>query len=664
MRNLLLPALALLCAAAAAQDRAAVILERSRLLAEFAGQQVGEAGPEVLAQAEKIASGTVFFYGSTPVQVGLKDIDWTGKHIRHQEWPAQLNRFFHLRPLAAAYRATHDERFARAARAYIEDWLREDPYETAPGFRPGDNGLNMSIRLGNSTNQGWGGTLPYFVGSPTFDGPFLDRVMASMARQAAFLSRHLTPTGNFRISQLDTLVFTALRFPFLAGARELLAAGALGMRNAVRTQFLPDGAHVERTPGYADWMAQVAANYYLLGKQFPEANAAVDPAMVARALDYGAASELAGVNDSSAPHRDPKTLTRLTARAETLKRMGLETKYPATPPLAEVFPIAGQVFVRSAWTPGADYLAFDASTWGGGHGHLSRLAFTFRSGGRVLLADPGILSYEMSDPLAPYGKSTQAHSTLNLNGWNQSGADAELLRTEFGENAVLIQARYQGGYWDGAYGWGFGQGRGRGAWGEHERILVWLKGEYLLAIDSMGTDAGADIRNVWQFGPMEKWEQDPAALAAWSRNEDANVLVQLAVPPAGSSMQCFEGSREPLRGWLGLHGHDSVAAPLVEFRYRPARAGVATSVVLIAPFAGGAKPRFAVKEARIGRGAIQHLTVALPDGGMDEFAWSAGLALPVDDAQPFITDGTFVWRRRDAAGSATRNWAPGASYVK
>src|SRR5690349_5243916 len=102
-------------------DRRAVILDRAQKLSTFQGQRIGGATPQILEQARKIAGGIVFFYQHTEVKVGLRDIDWTGGHIHHQEWPAQLNRFFHLRPLAAAYRATHDEQFAQAARSYIED---------------------------------------------------------------------------------------------------------------------------------------------------------------------------------------------------------------------------------------------------------------------------------------------------------------------------------------------------------------------------------------------------------------------------------------------------------------------------------------------------------------------------------------------------------------
>lgn len=192
-----------------------MILERDRALQGFAGQAIPEVSGD-LGRTEEIASGTVFFYGEVPVKVGLRDIDWSGGHLKHQEWPAQLNRFGYLRQLASAYRATHDERFATAARAYIEDWIRSNPgYDR---FRPSDSSLNMSIRLGTSVASGWAGVLPVFLDSPAFNDEFLKTMMVSISSQARFLSRHLTPRANWRISELDALVFTALRLPFLENA--------------------------------------------------------------------------------------------------------------------------------------------------------------------------------------------------------------------------------------------------------------------------------------------------------------------------------------------------------------------------------------------------------------------------------------------------------------
>ena len=638
------------------------IVERDRALRGFSGQFDPDRKAH-LERAGQIADGTVFFYGDTPVKVGLRDVDWTGGHIKHQEWPAQLNRFYYLGDLAAAYRQTKDERFARAARAYIEDWIRSDPgYATAEDCRPGDNTLNISIRLGTSEHSGWGGILPAFLDSPSFDGAFLKTVMDSLSGQASFLSRHLTTVGNWRISQLDALVFTALRFPFLENAPELLEIGIKGVRNALATQFLPDGVHIERTPGYHRWMASVAVNYYDLARRFPEADAFVDPDIAARALDYDAQCELYGVNDAMEPHRDPERLRSLEGRAEDLRHL-FPGKDVSPPPLEQVFASAGHVFARSAWKPGADYLAFDAGTWGGGHCHLSRLSFELRIGGRELVADPGILSYEMSDPLAPYGKSTQAHSTLNLNGWNQSEADAGLLRTEFTPETALIHARYQGGYWPAQFGWGFDT-HDRGAFGSHQRVLFWVKGQYLLVLDSMESDRGTTVHNVWQTGPMDAWSVDKPNLSWQSKNKDVNLFLQFIGFGQETEMDCFEGSREPLRGWLGSSGHDGIAAPLVEFRYDGHLWGGSMSAVLLVPFAGEVKPAYALRRAANDGDGTYRIELGLPDGGMDVIKWSKGLTLPVGDTDPKLaTDATFIWLRLDAAGKPARCFLLDGRYL-
>ena len=467
-------------------DRRRIILDRARLLADFQGQKLPAPTRDVLARARDIAGGTVSFYSKVPVKVGLRDIDWSGGHIRHQEWPAQLNRFGYLAPLAAAWKKTRDERFAAAARAYVGDWIvHGGSYETGGRLRAGDNTLGISIRLGSSVHAGWGGTLPQFLDSAAFDDAFVERVLASMSSQAEFLSRHLSPRGNWRIAHLDALVFTALRFPFMPSAKRLLAAGIRGMRAALATQFLADGVHVERTPGYHAWMTNVAWAYLRLARLFPEADAQADPVTLARAFDYQVQSALSGFNDATTPVREHDTAPLLKQRLEMLRSGRLEKRFGRTPPMAQVFPDAGQVFLRSSWKPQADYLAFDAGTWGGAHSHLSRLAFTLRSGGRLLVADPGILSYEMSDPYGPYGKSTPAHSTLNIGGGNQSECDAKLMRAELTRDVALIHAKYEGGYWPGEFGWTFREGHGRGAAGLHERVLFWVRGEYLLVLDRM-----------------------------------------------------------------------------------------------------------------------------------------------------------------------------------
>ncbi len=473
-------------------------------------------------------------------------------------------------------------------------------------------------------------------------------MLSSVADQVSFLSQHLTGWGNWRIAELDTVVFTVMRLPFLPRAAELLDLGTTGMRNALATQFLPDGVHVERTPGYHQWMAQVLASYYDLAKRFPEADAHVDPEILIRALDYAAQSDLCGINDSSAAPSRSGAAARREIRAPRSSRACCRSAISAPP----------RPWSRSSLMPARSSYAPDGSpapiTWPstpapGAAGTATSAASPSSSArpGGSLLADPGVLTYEMSDPLGPYGKSTVAHSTLSVNGWNQSEADAHLLRTEFTPLVSLIHARYQGGYWPVAFGWSFGDGHGRGAHGTHDRVLLWVKGEYLLALDAIRADRDLIAHNCWQMGPMDRWSADPKRLTWRSHNADANLLLQfIPFQDDPVEMQCFEGSKDPLRGWVCHHHHDATPAPLVEFRY-PAHPGGAASAALIVPFAGAEQPSLAVIKSAVRPWAqLRHLEIALPNGSVDHIAWSHGLSAAVDD-EPFVTDAPFVWLRTE-----------------
>ncbi len=145
-------------------------------------------------------------------------------------------------------------------------------------------------------------------------------------------------------------------------------------------------------------------------------------------------------------------------------------------------------------------------------------------------------------------------------------------------------------------------------------------------------------------------------------NQDTNLFLKLIVAPPGSSMQVFDGSKEPLRGWVGLHGNDAIAAPLVEFRYAGTK-GLATSVALLKAYTGTRMPNFRIVAAPA-RGPIQNLEIGLPDGYTDHLAWSRGLAFPIDNAGPFTTDGKLVWVRLDASGNVKKSFLLDGHYIR
>jgi hypothetical protein len=80
-----------------------------------------------------------------------------------------------------------------------------------------------------------------------------------------------------------------------------------------------------------------------------------------------------------------------------------------------------------------------------------------------------------------------------------------------------------------------------------------------------------------------------------------------------TEMECFEGSREPIRGWVGLHGNDAIPAPLVEFRYPTGVRGGSLSAVLLAPFSGATPPAYRAKRtSQRSWGRLRHIEMILP----------------------------------------------------
>ena len=164
---------------------------------------------------------------------------------------------------------------------------------------------------------------------------------------------------------------------------------------------------------------------------------------------------------------------------------------------------------------------------------------------------------------------------------------------------------------------------------------------------------------------MDAWDADPASLSWWSKNPDTNLLVQLAFPTENCEMQCFEGSRDPLRGWVGVHGNDAMPAPLVEFRYPSGRSGGSPSAVLLAPFSGADRPAYSVRRtSQAGWGRLHQLEVTLPDGSTDLIGWTKGLSSPVETDAGLASDAPFVWLRLDANGIPAKGFLLDGSHFE
>lgn len=648
-----------------------------RIDAVFGEAPDARSAANMAAVARRAVDGVVDFNlnGVHATRVGRRQIDWSAPQHQHQEWPAQLNRFFFLGPLAEMYGETGDESYADAARDFIEDWLRAHPSRPSWVKAPYDNTLNLSIRVGHLRNRmgGWCGCLPRFLDSPRFDDAFVSSILESVRCQLAFLMVNMPLGINWRIAAADCLIASGLRLAFLPEAKGWREFGVRVINDAYHRQILPDGAHYERNPGYHTWMTMVMGSYWQLGQAMPELGLIMRAERVAAMWDYALActrpnGQFNGMHDCqgarSGPYGNAHGRAVRDDRADFQRRAGLPEMLPA-PSLC--FPDAGQALLRTGWDEDAAYVAFDATLWGGSHCHLSRNGLQLHARRRTLLADPGTYTYERRDPFSAYGKSTRAHNTCTLNGLNQCEANPTHTTFLSGPGYDLVRSDYEGGYWEGDYTWGFSH-LANGIMGNHCRIMFWIHDLGVVVLDSMyRTPRRAPEREedipafecYWHFCEGGKVAVEPGRAVV--RYPDSGLAVLFAHLPEGTAVTAHEGEKEPLRGWMPTP-EGIVPAPEVMVRLaRMARMHEEMLTVLV-PFGAGALPTLRPSVWKSEADRFGRLTLNHPDGATDEVHWSYRLDIMLGQTAEFATDAALVHLRKDRSGRVVKACAVGGTY--
>jgi hypothetical protein len=619
-------------------------------------------------EAEHAVAGEIHYTDGQYVHIGRADIDWTGSHIAEHVWKERPKRFLYLPPLMAGYAATRDERYAEAARDYLTDWMRAHPAGPEWTMARYDNGLNLGVRV-----PFFAQALAAFADSPAWDDAFGARVLADIGCELRYIGAHLSPKGNFRMKQAMTLIECALRLPQHPDAGVWRQQGVAVMNDAARRQVLADGVHVECTAGYHGWMTRLFRDCLQLQQCWPELGFAFSVEMVAAMFDYCLAvtrpnGSFCGMHDSEGAwegtHENKAAEERITFRRHYELPESL-------PPIQQLFPAAGQAFLRDGWGADATYLTFDATRWGGAHCHLSRNAVSLHAFGRSLLVDPGRISYEMRNPLGPYAKSTRAHNTVTLNGWNQFTTNPDDFRAFTAPGFACVSSRYTGGYWPAPYGWWFYEGMGHGLAATHTRHLFWVHGHWCVVIDEVTrwNESGRgpayespSLELNWQFSPGPL-VVDAARRRVVTGHPDANLLLCVAGAPENAVLELHEGETDPPRGWVrDYRRFAGLPAPQLSVACHPWEGHMETLVTLFVPFCGTEVPEV---EAAVTLGNVMHgqpygLTLTWADGARETLAWTAGLESMLGATDMGETDGVLLYRREGGAIAAVdATYAPG-----
>ena len=576
------------------------------------------------------------------------------------------------RSLASGWVATRDARYAHAARVAYEAEILQG--EAANFTLPS---LTQSVRL-----QGWLSSLGWVLDSGAFDEACGDRLLAGVARLGERLAGRLCPASmNWRVAEAANLLKVSLLLADRAEAprwREL-AVGALN--DAVHRQINADGSHRERNPHYHIWMTQELTVLWRMAKAMPELGLRIPPERVAAMWDYALLCNRPngtenGLHDSRGWFSGGRPDAERRDREQFLREAGLPADLPAP---RGWFPDAGQALLRDSWEAGGVYMTFDATRWGEGHCHYSRNSLQIHAYGRTLLADPGVFEYA-DTPLGNYGRSTRAHSTLNLNGWNQAQTNPSRAEYRQADGYDLVVADYEGTFHPGPMSMVCAGDLGPGIWVSHHRCLLWVHGRAIVVIDSFVRVPDRNeppaqaplLESNWQLGPgPARWDGEARQLV--TGHPDANLLMLFPVLPEGWSAAVHTGETNPPRGFVSSlrveHGEDipnsgdPIPAPQLCLSLAPMRGPRAEFVSVLVPFRGSAAPgvRAEGRAATLVRPGSLRLSWA--DGRTDEWVWSYRLDLGLGLFGRFDTDAALMHIARDASG-AEHGLAADATYCR
>lgn len=623
-------------------------LSNAARLYAVVGDRVPPWTPNIQRDADHALKGEIYREADgTYTQFGFENVDWTCEKTNNPEvLRMYVLRFHVLLPLASTYRKTNDDRYALAARRYIESFLRDHP--TREGWTPNpkyDVATQFDLRVGNAECPGWLGTLHAFLPSTVFDDDFFNQIIAAARAHLIYLSGHIFPDRNIRATHGDVLLTNSIRLSFLPEATAWQKQGVRILNDAVQRQIFPDGSHMEGVPLYHRVVQGLMTYIWKLAHAMPELGLDVPTEKIAAMHDYAVATMrpdgaqtsigdtlyLAAVGDYGSSDIDE--------RAKFRKAALLSEEMP---PSCQHYRDANQVFLRDKWDRDATYITFDASTRRSFHWHPGRNTIQLYANRRALLIDTG---YPFKTAEYPYyGKRTAHHSTITLNGWNQSQSIAQL-QWHNAPGYDLVKGYYDGGYWP-MPDWS----HGTGLWGEHHRTLLWIRGRCIVVLDHIHTSSEENrkpsLEAAWQFSEGEVIVE-PESRRARTNHPDSNLLMLFAITPDNTQFSVHSGERDPMLGWIPIQwGKKCIPAPLLRQvvpAYHPWNANFATVLV---PYAGTSVPKVEINaeapDIGLGGPPAGRMELRWGDDSIDRIIWTPRLEYAINQQHGIDSDASLV----------------------
>ena len=422
---------------------------------------------------------------------------WRVNPSADKEWLIALHKHYFLPDLLLAHAHTGDPAYAEAFRRLLTWWLDE----MTSGFIAHSDAQVEAKRL-----ESW---LAAFVllgeqGLDLVGGALLRRWVRRMGEEAAYVAAHLKPVRNHRTFQLASVFSVGVLFPELTTAGDLAELGRVELTANLLTDLLPDGVHVEMSSHYHQLVTETAIDFVDLAQRN---GIGLDPVLlerVHRALQWAmwlqwpdGSIPLLGDSDDGGQRALLRRGSELYDDPELLwaATLGEQGRPPSA--ASRRFDDAGYLVLTDGW--GRDqagfatrtHVVYDCARLGeGSHSHYDLFSFCLHADGQPAVIDPGRYTY--SSAVGDDGvdwrhtfKATTAHNTVTIDGADQT---RYLSRTKHGPEVSVERARWHLGE---RSDWVVASARSVEYSPVHTRVLVFLLRQYLLIVDVVTIDDGA-----------------------------------------------------------------------------------------------------------------------------------------------------------------------------
>ncbi len=570
---------------------------------------------QIFSSAEKICQGRFDLLGYRGLDFG-DPVDWqldpcSGRRTPSIHWSRldpldsdvvgdskvvwELNRHQWLLHLGQAYQFTGDERYAAAFARYVQEWMVANPLGIGINWV---SSLEVALRL-----ISWCWALVLFDGAQALSNELRTAMVRGIAAHARRVERYLSfdysPNTHLTGEALG-LFYAGICFPNLPRAAQWRARGEQILVAESERQILEDGVYFEQSTCYQRYTAEIYLHFLILaarnginvpGTVAPRLQRLIDFLMAARRPD-GSMPQIGDADGGwllPLVPRAPDDFRGIWAVAaaffcrpdyawaaggvtpEVFRLLGPAgaqafDALPAAPPqtaLSQVFLHGGYVVMRTGWEPDAHHLIFDVGPLGcpvsGGHGHADLLSVQCAVFGEPLLVDAGTYCYGRDSASRDYFRSTQAHSTLIIDGepqaisagpfrW-QARPSARLRRWLTTSEADFVDADH-GAYLRLAHGV------------RHRRRVVSVRDGYWVLVDDLEGGGEHHIALQFQFAPVAV-DVDPTLWARAHGRAGRGLFVRpFTTVPLSPSV--YNGDLAPLRGWVShVYGQRAPAPALV-----------------------------------------------------------------------------------------------------